>query len=211
MISLERKTSLVLLAGICFLFTGCQGEQLTSEPVVVGYVTNSNGFAMVNRDNQKYILARQSRIYVADIFYTDKSSRLEMTLLDNTIISLGYRSHLVLNRFVPGKTSSTGLTLVKGALQTRMGTPGNLELQTPLAVVQLRGADIYASFVSGILEVAMTNNGIVMVSNDNGEVTINRTDFGTNVIAGSAPGTPFAWAPRRLQRVIEDTTVHPSV
>jgi FecR protein len=189
---------------------GCQTESVVVEPLVIGYVTNSNGFPVVNRNNQKYILARQSKIYAADIFDTNTSSKVEISLLDDTVITLGQRSHFVLHHFLrDGNSSSTRLTLTKGTLLTKIGYPGSLELQTPLAIVQLQGADIYASFLANTLEVAMTNNGTMVVSNDDGEVTIDTANFGTRVIAGSAPQTPHSWTLRRLQRVIEENAVRP--
>ncbi len=205
-----REYRLFLVVSTCLLLMGCQSEQVISEPFAIGYVTSSQGFPVVNRNNQKYILARQSKIYTADIFDTNKLSKVEISLLDNTIITLGQRSHFVLHHFIQNDdSSSTRLTLTKGTLLTKMDDPGSLELQTPLAVIQLRGADIYASFAANMLEVAMTNDGTMVVSNDDGEVTINAANFGTTVIAGSAPQTPYSWTLRKLQRVIEEIAIQP--
>lgn len=206
-----KNPNFMLVAGTCLLLMGCQSEQTISEPLLIGYVTNSQGFPVVNRNNQKYILARQSKIYAADVFDTNKSSKVEISLRDNTIITLGQRTHLVLHRFLlNGDSSSIRLTLSKGTLFVKLNDSGSLELQTPLAVIQLQDANIiYVSFAANVLEVVMTKDGTMMVSNDDGEVTINSTNFGTRVIAGSAPQTPFAWTRRRLQRLIEETSVKP--
>ena len=205
-----KETCLFIIVSTYLLLMGCQSEQVISEPLVIGYVTNSQGFPVVNRNNQKYILARQSKIYLADIFDTNKSSKVEISLLDNTIITLGQRSHSVLHRFVQDDdSSSTRLTLTKGTLLTKMDNPGSLELQTPLAVIQLQGANIYARFAASMLEVALTNDGTMVVSNDDGQVTIDTANLGTTVIAGSAPQTPYSWTLRKLQRVIEEITIQP--
>ncbi|MCZ6501976.1 MAG: FecR domain-containing protein [Gammaproteobacteria bacterium] len=205
-----RETRLILVVSSCLLLMGCQSEQVISEPLVIGYVTNSQGFPVVNRNNQKYILARQSKIYAADIFDTNKLAKVEISLLDNTIITLGQRSHFVLHRFVQDDdSSSTRLTLTKGTLLTKMDNQGSLELQTPVAVIQLQGANIYASYAANMLEITMANDGTMVVSNDDGEVTIDAANLGTTVIAGSAPQTPYSWTLRKLQRVIEEITIQP--
>lgn len=205
-----RETRLFLVVSSCLLLMGCQSEQVISEPLVIGYVTNSQGFPVVNRNNQKYILARQSKIYAADIFDTNKLAKVEISLLDNTIITLGQRSHFVLHRFVQDDdSSSTRLTLTKGTLLTKMDNQGSLELQTPVAVIQLQGANIYASYAANMLEITMANDGTMVVSNDDGEVTIDAANLGTTVIAGSAPQTPYSWTLRKLQRVIEEITIQP--
>jgi|TARA_B100001964_G_scaffold244474_1_gene326063 hypothetical protein len=187
---------------------GCQTTSVTSEPPVIGYVTRTEGFPVVNRNNQEYILARQSKIYEDDIFDTNKSSKLEISLADNTVISLGLRSHLVLHRFLMKENlSSTRLTLTKGALLTKMTRPASLELQTPLAAIRLQEAGVYASFMANRLEAVMTSPGNMVVSNDDGEAVASAAGFGTTVIAGSAPQAPLSWTPRRLQRVLRETTV----
>lgn len=196
-----------LLLGI-LLLVGCQSEQKSSEPVSIGYVSDSLGFPMVNRNNQKYILARQSRIYPADIFDTDESSMIEITFSDESTITITQKSHLVLHNYANGnKSSSMDLNLTKGSMRADLKSKMRLKLHTPLAVVRLKGGSSYARFASNALEIVMLESGNMKVSNDDGEVAINTKSYGTTVVAGSAPQTPYFWSDRRLRRVILATTV----
>ncbi len=196
-----------LLLGI-LLLVGCQSEQKSSEPVSIGYVSKSLGFPVVNRYNQKYILARQSRIYPADIFDTDESSMVEITFLDESRITITQKSHLVLHNYVSAKKSSSmDLNLTKGTMRADLNSRMRLKLRTPLAVAQLKGGGSYARFASNALEIVMLESGNMKVTNDDGEVAINTKSYGTTVVAGSAPQTPYLWSNRRLRRVILATTV----
>jgi hypothetical protein len=202
------ETGMLLALG-SFLITGCESVEIV-DPVTIGYVSNSLGFPVVTRDNHQYILARQSRIYPADIFDTDGSSMIEMTLLDQTTITIARKSHVVLHNYLGNaKSSAMDLNLGKGAIRADLNPGCELELRTPIAVARLQGGISYASSVSNTMEIVMLQSGSMEVSNDNGEVEISSAGYGTTVIAGSAPQTPYAWTERRLSRTTEVTTVKP--
>ena len=202
------KTGMLLALG-SFLTAGCESVEMI-DPVTIGYVTNSLGFPVVTRDNHRYILARQSRIYPADIFDTDESSMIEIAFLDQTIITIARKSHVVLHNYLgDAKSSSMDLNLGKGAIHADLNSRCELELRTPIAVARLQGGISYASSVSNTMEIVMLQSGSMEVSNDNGEVEISSAGYGTTVIAGSAPQTPYAWTERKLSRTTEVITVTP--
>jgi hypothetical protein len=202
------KTSILFALG-SFLLTGCESVEII-EPVTIGYVSNSLGFPVVNRNNHQYILARQSRIYPADIFDTDGSSMIEISLLDQTMITIAKKSHVVLHNYLgDDKSSSMDLNLGKGAIRAELCARCELELRTPIAVAHLQGGISYARSVSNTMEIVMLKSGSMEVSNDNGEVEIRTAGHGTTVISGSAPQAPYAWTERRLRRATQVTTVKP--
>ncbi len=191
----------------CILLGGCQSAMI-SEPVTIGYVSNSLGFPVVNRNNHQYILARQSLIYPTDVFDTDGSSMIEITLLDGTLITIAKKSHVVLHNFVGDENSSfMDLNIAKGAMRAELNSNCKLELRTALAVVHLEGGSSYARYVSNRLEIVMLESGNMEVSNDDGEVVVETASYGTTVFAGSAPQAPSLWTERRLNRAIQSTTV----
>lgn len=202
------KTSMLLALG-SFLLTGCESVEII-EPVTIGYVSSSLGFPVVSRNNRRYILARQSLIYPADIFDTDGSSMIEITLLDQTIITIAKKSHVVLHNYLgDDNSSSMDLNLGKGAIRADLNSGCEMELRTPIAVAHLQGGILYARSVSNTLEIVMLKSGSMEVSNDNGEVEIGTAGYGTTVISGSAPREPYAWTERRLRRATQVTTVKP--
>jgi hypothetical protein len=202
------KTGILLALG-SFLITACESVEI-SDPVTIGTVSNSLGFPVVTRDHHRYILARQSRIYPADIFDTDGSSMIEMTFLDQTIITIARKSHVVLHNYQgDAKSSAMDLNLGKGAIRADLSSGCELELRTPIAMARLQGGMSYASSVSNTMEIVMHQSGNMEVSNDNGEVEISTAGYGATVLAGSAPQAPYKWTERRLSRTTEVTTVTP--
>ena len=202
------RTGILLTLG-SFLLTGCESVEII-EPVTIGYVSNSLGFPVVNRNNHRYILARQSRIYPADIFDTDGSSMIEITLLDQTMITIAKKSHVVLHSYLgDDNSSSMDLNLGRGAIRADLNPGCEMELRTPIAVAHLQGGTSYARTVSNTMEIVILKSGSMAVSNDNGEVAIRTEGYGTTVIAGSAPQSPYAWTERRMRRATQVTTVKP--
>jgi len=211
MMSSRQKPKSFTIAGFlmssALILSGCQSEPIL-EPESIGQVSRSVGFPVVNRNNQKYILAPQSIIYASDIFDTDDSSMIEILLQNNTIIIAGKRSHFSLHdHILTGDYSATSLTLTKGTIRAITNSKGSLELKTPLAVAQLESGDMYASFRSNTLEIMVAERGTVTVSNDDGDVSINTPRSGTTVIAGSAPQVPYELSRSKLERAINGITI----
>lgn len=200
---------LFITAGLMAILAlpGCQVEQIL-EPEPIGQVSKSIGFPVVNRNNQKYILAPQSSIYASDIFDTDGSSMVEISLTDNTVITASYKSHFSLHSHVQhGNSFTTHLTLTRGSLKVATSQLGDLELKTPLAVAQLQGGEMFVSFKSNTLEIILPEGGSVTVRNDHGDVSINSSRYGTTVIAGSAPQNPYELPLSRIERAIDKMTI----
>lgn len=166
------------------------------------------GFPVVNRNNREYILAQQSKVYPSDIFDTNGTSIVEITLLDNTQISIGIKTHFVLhNLHQNGQATTIELNLGKGTMQTILKDQQTLELGTPLATVVVKGGGFYARYAASTLEIVMLEEGAMKVSNGNGNANINSPSHGTTVIAGSAPQIPTLWSNRKIQRLIKQTFI----
>ncbi len=198
---LSKKIRQLSLLTTYLLIVSCQTPEELTEPMVIGQVSSSVGYPVVNRNNQKYILARKSTIYPSDIFDTDETSMVRMTLLDGTSITIGPHSHLMLQNFTP--QTETVATLTKGVLLIRTAEKNQLALRTPLALVRLNAGELYAGFAANTLEVTLLADGNMTTSNDDGAVTINASGLGTTVIAGSAPQSPYAWSISRMQKALE--------
>jgi hypothetical protein len=198
---------LVLILIVSLVLQGCQSEQI-SEPEPIGQVVQSMGFPVVNRNNQRYILAAQSIIYASDIFDTDDSSMLQFSLPNTTVVTVGKKSHLSLHDHIQNTNSfSTNLTLTKGTVRIVTDEQGKVELRTPIAITELQGGDMYASFRSNNLEIMLAAEGNLSVRNDDGSVLIDAAQSGTTVIAGSAPQAPYNLSLAKLQRAINAITI----
>lgn len=199
--------SRLALASLIVILGGCQ-SRVIHEPVPIGYVSESLGFPVVNRNNRQYILARQSRIYTSDIFDTDATSMVEVTFLDESVITIARKSHLVLHQYLSDSDStSMNLNLTKGTIRAVLNSRSELIIGTPLASVQLSGGGSFARFAANTLEIVMLGNGKLQVSNDDGDVAINRPNYGTTVIAGSAPRSPVLWTQSRLRKAFQVTNI----
>ncbi len=208
MIPQKTLTNNLLTLACIILLTACESLP-ESEPDTIGHVTNAAGFPVVNRNNQEYILARQSDIYPADIFDTDEKSMVEMTFADSATITLSTKSHLVLHHFDGGgDLHSMDLNLTKGTLRARLPHHLQLELRTPLGYARLSGGEFLARIVNNTLEVVMLDGRSLIVGNRSGEVILDKPGLGTTVIAGSAPQSTYLWSSHKLRQV-EETIIIP--
>lgn len=196
------------IACLCFVFvttlsiSGCT-NQVKNPLVAVGVVTATTGFPTVSRNNQTYILADQSQIYITDIFDTDADSRVEITLTDNSMVALGPDSHLVLHESQAGELLTT--TLTRGAMYVNLEANVTLRLRTPMANVRQQSGTSFARLSRNTLDVCLISGEELKVSNDNGRIDIDSGGHGTSVIAGSAPQAAFAWSPRRVEQALAMT------
>ena len=191
-----KLSVLVLLA----VLSGCSftHDDFTA-PEPIGRVIAANGFPVVIRNNQRYILAAQSEIYLSDIINSNDESRVEILLTDGELIAVGPESHLVLHE-------SNRLTLTRGSVFISVVENSRLRLGTSLAALTLKTGSMLAMLNARTLETCLIS-GDLTVSNDNGETELLNPVTGASVIAGSAPQTPVNWGERRLERGISNIRV----
>jgi hypothetical protein len=190
----------LLFALLVFVFAS---QSLNAAEKPIGLVVALRGQVIaVNSDGVQRRLAIQSKIYLADTIKTGRRGRVQLMFDDNTLISLGTNTDMVIADYQWNPDQKTGAmkTRVQEGVFRIMGgaitqaAPDNFKTETPAGTIGIRGS-MYAGKVSGSsLRLLFQGGKGIYVSNGAGTVNIDRPGFGTFV---ADPSTPPA-KPARL-------------
>jgi hypothetical protein len=144
-VSLIMK-NLVLALGLC-LATAVGSAAETGAPA--GKVKRAEGSVTIDRAGHVQSLPVGSTVYVGDRIRTGADGSVGITLFDDTLLTAGPRSTLLINQFQFNPATNEGnllTTLVKGTLSVVTGligkqAPQNVRFQTPTVVLGIRGTE----------------------------------------------------------------------
>ncbi len=113
----------------------------------VGTIKTSRGTASIIRQNQTIPAKIGEKIFVKDVVKTGADGSLGMIFKDDTLLSIGLNSELLIDEFLfsPAESKLSFITkLVKGTAAYLTGTIGKLSpesvrFETPVANVGIRG------------------------------------------------------------------------
>lgn len=113
----------------------------------IAQVNTASGTVTVERGGQRTALKIGDLIYQKDVIETGKDSSVGVTFVDNSLISAGPDSRLVLEQFHFNSNNFRGdmlAKLQKGTLTAVSGdiarsSPGNMKIETPTAILGVRG------------------------------------------------------------------------
>ena len=114
-----------------------------------GTIKTLKGTASIEREGQKIPALIGSKIMVSDRILTGADSSVGITLRDNTLLSAGANSTLVINRFAFDTTTHVGTvdaTVKRGTLAVVSGkiaktSPENVSFSTPTVSLGVRGTE----------------------------------------------------------------------
>ncbi len=124
------------------------GSALAEDAPPAGSVKSSTGVAQVARNKAAPAqLKPGDRIFEKDVLTTDAQSSLGLVMRDNSVLSLGPESRLVVEsfQFAPEKGAlASVMRLAKGSAACITGeiaklSPGTVQVLTPTAVIGIRG------------------------------------------------------------------------
>jgi hypothetical protein len=174
-----------------------------AEDKPVGLVVALRGEVMaLNAGGMRRRLAVKSKIFEEDTIKTGGRGRVQLMFDDNTIISLGPKTEMLIADYQwnPEKTSGAMKTRVNEGVFRIMGgaitqvAPENFKTETPAGTIGIRGS-MYAGRIEGAsLRLLFQGGKGIYFSNDAGTVNIERPGFGT-FVAGPSTAPP---APTRL-------------
>jgi hypothetical protein len=115
----------------------------------VGQVKVSKGTVHVERDGKRLPAAVGMPIQQSDILITGADGTAGITFSDNSLLSTGPNSVLVVDRYAFDSTTHAGhfdASLKKGSLAVVSGkmvkqSPGAMRVRTPAAIMGVRGTD----------------------------------------------------------------------
>jgi hypothetical protein len=183
----------------------------------IGKVTALEGKAMVLRQGRlaPQPLAHQAGISQEDIIQTDVASKVKITLIDATVISLGEQSRLELKEFVYAaqqQTRTARLTIAVGifrAIVKKLIPQSSFEVSTPTAIAAIRGTDFMGE-VKPDSTTIVVSEGAVVISNIRstfrGIATL-LEGTGTTVTANQPPSAPTRWSESRIEALRRATAL----
>ena len=165
-------------------------------------------------------LALRSDVFVGEHLRTADASRLKLLMRDDSVITLGPKSELVIDEQVvrtEGGTSRLGAMVgaVRAVVTDRYGKPGaSFEVKTPTAVAGVRGtgfvvlvdADGTRTRVIGLYDVTRVRS--VADARGRREVRIGPGQL-TEVVAGGDPTPPRDLSADELAALVEPTGIIP--
>ncbi len=114
-----------------------------------GMIKVSKGAVSIERDGQRMAAAVGTPVMVADRLRTGDDGSVGLTLRDNTLLSAGPNSLLVVDKFAYDNAAQDGkmaLTIRKGTLSVASGkiakrTPESVDFHTPTSILGVRGTE----------------------------------------------------------------------
>ncbi|MEL6336023.1 MAG: FecR family protein [Pseudomonadota bacterium] len=165
-----------------------------------------------------------AQIFTQDRITTGSGGRAQILFLDETALTIGPNSEVVIDRFVYDPNQGTGeiaAEMATGFLRYLSGSvgsnaPENVSIGTPAATIGIRGSAVIVAqttddpdtWFCGVLGPGLVNNalarrGACIVSNEEGETEVRASGFGSFVTKGQPPGDPIPLTEDVLARVHE--------
>lgn len=183
--------------------TGAQ-ERVGAATLVVQTVTGKI-------ENRKRSLAVKDAVYGDELVSTAAESAAEFQFLDQTKVTLGPKTQLLLDRYVfdpKASTSSVSMDLAKGVFRAVTGPAkfGSYSVKTPTATIGIRGTIItIVTNDDGATVVMMNSDSTALVKSNTGLcVVLDAPDSSVTILPdGSvAEGAPPAWAIDQINAMV---------
>jgi hypothetical protein len=171
----------------------------------LGHVSRIQGAASAEQGGAVHPLALHTMVQRGDVLKTGPGARLELTLLDETRLTLGADTEFVLERYDLGRQQGAGavlLKLAKGAFRLATGElsalrGGPFEVGTPLGVIGIRGTDFWGGYITaeGVSVMLISGKGVYVV-NEAGRSEIVNPGDGVELRSRLVPPThAIPWSP----------------
>lgn len=114
-----------------------------------GMVKSSKGPVSIERGGQKLLAVVGTPVLPADKLRTGPNAAVGVTLRDNTLLSAGPDSLIIIDKFAYERSDQTGnmsISIRKGTLSVATGkiakkTPESVDFNTPTSVLGVRGTE----------------------------------------------------------------------
>jgi len=176
----QRERTSCLLVAILFVAAGAVSA--VAEPV--GTVTKVVNQAQIGSKTA----VPGAPIYMDDRLRTGSDARLQVTFRDNSVLTLGEKANVIVDRYVFDPEKSKGEVLLKstqGAFRFAGGkikqmSDRQITVNTPAAALAVRGTEFWAGPIDGQYGVLLLT-GKVDVSNRAGAVRLSSPGMGTDI------------------------------
>ena len=193
------KALLAILVVLICVPAVAQADQAVA--IAIAHVTRIQHEALVRRDGKSSLLQDKMALYIDDTVSTVGESRLEVTFIDGTTLTLGEEASITLDSFVyaPEQAGNRlAVSVVQGAFLFVSGQMGkqaerDMSVSTAFATIGIRGTTFWGGPLDNPLDVLLVD-GKVEVQTPGGAVVLDQPGKGTTVKAPrQKPTPPTSW------------------
>ncbi len=186
----------------------CAAPPALAAPEAIGTVEKAQLDASATQGGETRALAPDGAILFKDKLRTGPGARLEATLADGTVLTLGEKGRMTVDEFVykPGylggamsvKVAEGAFLFVGGKIEGPTG--GNVVIQTAVGTLGVRGTTVWGGHIDGGYGVLVLD-GEVEVKTKRGKVLLQKGQ-GTMVYDGRKPMKAAPWSEDRTKRAV---------
>ena len=186
----------------------------TTDAVIIGHILSINGEAYAAGEGESARpLEQHNPVYEGDALTTADNARMEIEFTDGTIVSQGQNAQINLVNYAYSEhdpeESSLSFKLTAGTIRLVSGkiaedVPGNYELATPQATIDLTGTRLFANVGESGTDVGveqMDPENSVVVQTEAGTVAILRTGQNLGVALDGTMTDPGQITPELLEQI----------
>ncbi|UCZ56813.1 FecR domain-containing protein [Desulfurispirillum indicum] len=164
---------------LALLFLSATSLWATPEPI--GTVVGIQGQVWAHTENSQRALRLKSSVYPREEIVTGSEGRVQISFLDDSVLSQGPQSSVILDTYIFDPTaqdSNLMLRMQRGAFRNITGriaeqNPENHKLESPLAVIGIRGTDIVGQITpDGSSQEIGAMSGTITYHNDHGDFDV---------------------------------------
>lgn len=171
----------------------------------IGTVSLVEGKATILRNGQTLGANMGDKIENKDVISTQVNSKIKITFIDNTIVTIGKESSLNIEEYIfntSTKEAKTELNVLKGAFHTITGeigkvNPDKFKLKTKSASIGIRGTEFYGDEN----RIVCTQGRIIVLSNSV-SVDVPSGNY-INIFPNQRPSVPLPLENNTLDNIIE--------
>ena len=178
-----------------------------AEEQVAGTVVRLKGLAVAMQDAMPRVLAVGSQVLVGDVISTGKGARLEVRMLDDSVLTLGARTVFDIIDYVYKESyGNAALRVLSGSFRVVTGKIAKLagqpfQVAGEVATIGIRGTDFWGGPLDGVFQVVLLGAGTIVITNRAGSVEISEVGNGTKIeSADVAPTPPKVWHRTKITR-----------
>lgn len=195
------------ILAVFVLVAGAAGLRAQSAEEFAGTVVRLQKAAVAVQDALPRPLKVGDKIYRGDVISTGRGSRVEIKMLDDSIMTLGERASFTVIDFIAvGPSPTASLRVLEGAFAAVSGTiakvaDAGMTIETRTATIGIRGTGFWGGTIDGDFQIALLTQGSITVENKAGRVVLDKIGTGTLIQdSKTAPTDPKAWAGDKLDR-----------
>jgi hypothetical protein len=199
------RRSILHLIGAPITLTIAREVQAESEQRA-GEVADVKGEAFAEKNSVRRDLERESPLFIREQIGTGAASRLTMRLGRDTILKLGERARLIIDRYLVDAGGEINLESGPLLFDRPVGAPpASLQIRSLFGLIAVRGTRFFAGPSNGVFGV-FVERGNIIVSAAGQQVALGAGQ-GTNIRwPGAAPTRPAQWRDPRIRAALDSVT-----